>query len=223
MDFTFLSKTELFRGASPEEIEEMLTCLSALQKHYAKGAVIYRAGEPARALGLVLAGKVTMEHDDVWGMKSILGHAGPGQIFAETYASIPGEPMMVNAVAAEPADILFLQLSRILRPCAFACSYHNRLVENLLKVTAEKNLGLSRRILHTAPKTIRARALSYLSFEATRQGGMTIEIPYDRQQLADYLGVDRSALSAELSKMQRDGLLTVHKNVFTLASHLPAD
>lgn len=223
MDFAFLSGTELFRGASPEEIQEMLACLLAREKSYARGAVICRAGEPVKALGMVLSGGVTIEHDDLWGDKNILGRVGPGEIFAETYASIPGAPMMVSAVAAEPARVLFLQVSRILRPCAKACACHNQLTENLLAVTAQKNLTLSRRILHTSPKTIRGRVLSYLSYEAAKQGSLTVKIPYNRQQMADYLGVDRSALSNELSKMQRANILDVQKNVFVLANTLPEE
>lgn len=216
MDYSFLSKTILFRGSTPEETEKMLTCLGAEQKHFSKSAIIYHTGDTVQSMGLVLSGSVIIENDDLWGNRSILNYIGPGQIFAETYASIPGEPLMVNVVAAEPVDVLFLNTGRILKTCPNTCDHHSKLIRNLLAVTAQKNLNLSRRILHTSAKSIRGRLLSYLSFQASKEGSYRFTIPFNRQQLADYLGVDRSALSNELGKMQKDGILTVEKNLFCL-------
>jgi len=216
MDVTLLSKTILFRGTTPEEIDSMLNCLGAETRLYGKGDTIYRVGDVVGALGVVLAGGVTIENDDLWGNRSILGHVGPGQIFAEAYACVPGEPMMVSAVAAEKSEVLFLDAGRVLTTCPQGCTFHNRLIANLLAVLAQENLNLSRRILHTSAKSIRGRVISYLSFQAARQGTTSFSIPFNRQELADYLGVDRSALSAELGRMQKDGLLTVHKNQFAL-------
>lgn len=216
MDYAFLSGTRLFRGTAPQEIEAMLSCLAAREKHFAKNEVIYEAGEAVTSLGVVLAGSVTIENDDVWGNRSILDDARPGDVFAETYACVPGEPMMVRVVAAEPTDVLFLDTQHLLHMCARTCAYHAQLISNLLMISAQKNLNLSRRIFHTSSKSIRGRVLSYLSYQALRSGSRTFAIPFNRQQLADYLSVDRSALSNELGKMQKDGLLTVQKNRFTL-------
>lgn len=218
MDFNFLCKTALFRGVTPEGAAEMLQCLGAEERHYKKGRTILQAGEPTESLGLVLSGRAQMEMDDLWGNRSILGSAAPGFVFGETYACVPGEPLMINVTAAEDTDVLFLRVSRVLQTCPSACSHHSRLVRNLLTLSAEKNLGLSRRIQHTTPKSIRGRLLAYLSFQATRSGGLEFTIPFDRQQLADYLGVDRSAMSAELSKMQREGLLQTRRNHFILSA-----
>lgn len=216
MDFSFLSKTVLFKGVSPEEVEKMVSCLSAEHKLFSKGERIYCAGDTVQSMGLVLSGGVNIESDDIWGNKSILSHVSAGQIFAETYACIPGEPLMVDVVATEPAEILFLNTGHILQTCPSVCPYHSKLIRNLLFVLAQKNLNLSHRIFHTSPKSIRGRLVSYLSFQAARQGSYRITIPFNRQQLADYLSVDRSAMSNELSKMQRDGLLNVSKNTFEL-------
>mgnify|MGYP000202421004 FL=1 len=150
------------------------------------------------------------------GNKSVLASIEAGDTFAETYAFLPQEPMMVNVVAAEASDVLFLNAEQVIQICPDACPHHGMLVRNLLMVSAQKNLMLSRRIFHTAPKTIRGRVLSYLSFQAAHCGSRAFEIPFNRQQLADYLSVDRSALSNELSKMQREGLLTVTHNRFCL-------
>ncbi|MDY3618783.1 Crp/Fnr family transcriptional regulator [Agathobaculum sp.] len=220
MDYLFLSRTALFHGASAEEVESMLNCLCAVSRRFAKGAEIFRAGEVVSSMGLVLSGALHIENNDLWGNKSIINRIPAGHIFAETYACIPGEPLMVNVSAAEPCEVLFLSPARLLKTCPSACPHHMRLIQNLLAVTAQKNLALSRRILHTTPKTIRKRLTSYLAYEAARRGSVSFSIPFDRQQLADYLSVDRSALSNELSKMQRDGLLRVRKNEFVLTSML---
>ena len=223
MDYYFLSKTILFRGTTPEEIKTMLGCLNAETKQFSRGSVIYHAGDTVTAIGLVLSGSVSIENDDVWGNKSILDKAGPGQVFAETYACVPGAPLMISVVASEAAEILFLDVGRILHVCSNACSFHNKLIRNLLAISAQKNLNLSRRIFHTSSKSIRGRLLSYLSFQSIQCGSREFEIPFNRQQLADYLSVDRSAMSNELSKMQRDGLLRLDRNHFTLTGIDPED
>ena len=123
---------------------------------------------------------------------------------------------MVNVVAAEICDILFINTRRLLNPCSGNCSYHNKVIRNLLTISAQKNLNLSNRIFHTSSKSTRGRLLSYLSFQATRKGVYEFSIPFNRQQLADYLNVDRSALSNELSKMQKEGILSYQKNHFRL-------
>lgn len=220
MDYSFLSKTLLFRGITAGEIEHMMGCLDGRCKKYMKGEMIYRAGDVIQSLGMVLSGSVYIENDDILGNKSILDVAAPGQAFAETYACVPGEPLMVSAVAAEPSEILFLNIGQGLQTCSNNCVYHGRLIKNLLAISAQKNLNLSRRIFHTRSKSIRGRLLSYLSFQATRQGSLEFDIPFNRQQLADYLSVDRSAMSNELSKMQKEGILTVNKNHFLLKKEM---
>lgn len=216
MDYIFLSKTNLFRGTSAEEIKSMLHCLNAEKKSFLKNEVIYHAGNTVTSLGMVLSGSAFIENDDLWGNKSVLDLILPGQVFGETYASLPGEPLMFHVVASEATEVLFLNVNRLIKVCPNSCEHHSKLIQNLLCIFAQKNLNLTRRSLHTAPKSIRSRLLSYLSAQAIRQGRRDFVIPFNRQQLADYLNVDRSALSNELSKMQRDGLIQVEKNHFRL-------
>lgn len=220
MDYNFLSKTVLFRGIAPDEVKSILRCLNAEQRQYKKGMVIYHAGDSVQSMGLVLSGHIQIENDDFWGNKSILDIAGPGTVFAETYACVPGEPLMVSVLAAGPADVLFLNIGRVLKTCSETCAHHSKLIRNLLTVSAGKNLNLSRRIFHTSSKSIRGRLLSYLSYQAVRCGKKEFEIPFNRQQLADYLNVDRSALSNELGKMQREGLIVFSRNHFELKETL---
>jgi len=226
MNFDILKKSPLFFGMEQNEIESMLSCLDARQRCYKKDAVILHTGDIVQSMGLVLEGSVNIESFDFDGKKNILSHVVQGELFAETYASIPSEPLMVNVTAAEKCEILFLNAKRMFTICSNACQYHNKLIHNLLAVSAQKNLNLSRRIMHTSPHTIRERIESYLSFESQRTncGGISsankksFVIPFDRQQLADYLNVDRSALSHELSKMQEEGIIEFDKNNFRIVN-----
>ncbi len=216
MDETFLANTLLFHGTSPQEAKQMLNCLGAFEKNYRKGEIILQAGSITENIGMLLSGGANIEIDDAWGNNTILSHVKPGQLFAETYACIPGEPLLVNVRASEKSTVLFLNAAKVMTTCSHSCMYHNQLIHNLLQISAQKNLALSRRSVHTSSKSIRGRLLSYLSEQAKLAGSYAFTIPFDRQQLADYLGVERSALSNELSKMQKDELITCHKNEFTI-------
>ena len=212
---SFISKTALFRGCSEEDITNMAEHLDFRTNKYRKGDVILGAGSIVTDIGLVLSGSVRIEHSDLWGNKSILGITPAGGVFAESYACIPNEPMMVDAVANEDCNILFISVPKLFMPCS-VCKNQNRLIQNLVMISARKNLQLSRRSLHTSPKTIRGRLLSYFSQQVSAQGSSKIVIPFDRQQLADYLNLDRSALSKELGKMKNDGLIEYKKNIFEI-------
>ena len=203
MDISFLNKSLLFRGILASEIAEMQTCLHFREKEYKKAEVIYHAGDPVRDIGLILRGSVSIEHDDIWGNKSILDTVGPGQIFGEAYACVPDFPLPISVVAAADCSVLFIGMADILHFCSKACSYHSKLIRNLLMIAAQKNLNLSRRIFHTSAKSIRGRLLSYLSFQATSQGSYSFPIPFNRQQLADYLSVDRSAERRSFDRRQK--------------------
>lgn len=213
MNYSFLSKTPLFIGCSEEEIEHMLICLKHSVRQYKKGEYVYNAGDIVKDVCVVLAGSVQIENIDVLGNKSILGIADKGEIFAESYACIPNQPMLVDVLTREECEILFVNV-----PALFAesnsCGHGAKLIQNLLRISSRKNLNLSMRIFHSAPKTIRARLYSYFSEQISLQGSSDIRIPLDRQQLADYLGVDRTALSKELGRMRDEGLLTFRKNEF---------
>lgn len=174
MDYQFLSRTALFQGSEPEQVKEMMKCFYARERHYRKGEIVLYMGDLVKDLGLVLSGGVTIERDDLLGNRSIFGHAGPGQIFAETYACVPEEPLMVNVVADEDTDILFLDIGRVLTTCRSTCTHHSMLIRNLLLASARKNLGLSERIMHTSPKSIRGRLISFFSAQAARQGSRKI-------------------------------------------------
>lgn len=214
MNYFLLGQSELFMGIEQKELEALLDCLKPMRRKYRKGEYVCRAGESIRHMGFILEGSVNIERNDIWGNQSLLGRVVAGEVFGETYACVPGEVLMVDVVAVEACDILFLDMGKLLKTCSSACGFHNRLIQNLVGVMAAKNLNLSRKINDTAPKSIRGRLLSYLSHQVVKQGAYQFEIPFNRQQLADYLGVDRSAMSNELGKMQREGLIEYRKNWF---------
>lgn len=219
MNYSFLSKTALFRGCSEEDIAVMEKHLDFKTVKYKKGTVILSEGTVISDIGLVLYGSIQIEYVDIWGNKSILGTVNAGGVFAEAYACVPGEPVMIDVIANEDTEILFVSVPKIFAHCSF-CNSQSRLIQNLVKISAMKNLQLSRRALHTSPKTIRGRLLSYFSHQVLMQGSRRIKLPFDRQQLADYLNLDRSALSKELGKMKKDGLIEYRKNEFEIKAEL---
>ena len=216
MDIHLLAGTRLFQGIREHEIEAMLTCLSAEERTYGKDAYIYRAGDVTGRLGVVMEGAVNIIKDDVWGNRKIIENIGGGQIFGETYACRKGEPRMVDVQASERSRILFMDENRILTTCSSSCDFHNRLIRSLMYVLAGKNLMLTKKMDIITPKSLRERVMVYLSQESVKQGCRTVTVPFNRQQRADYLSVDRSALAAELSRMPRDGVVSYEKNRFTI-------
>ncbi len=206
----------LFKGIEIENLSKLLEKLDTARRHFSKGEILCHMGEEADALGIVLKGRVQIENDDLWGNRSVLDIVGPGKIFAETYACVPGEKMLVNAVAAEHTEVLFIKVMPLFSDCAKKFPGGEMLIKNLLLIMARKNLHLSRRSIDTAPKTIRGKLLSYLSGQAAASGKKDFTIPFNRQQLADYLNVDRSALSGEISRMRREGLLDTYRSHFVL-------
>lgn len=214
-----VERCALFRGLADEELAEALKNLGAEERRYSRGETVLSAGQPTEKMGLVLAGGVTIESCDLWGNRSILSHVGPGEFFAETYAMLPAEPLLVDVQANEVSRILFLHIGGLAR-IAGEEPWQRQVLTNLLGISAEKNLRLSARSFHTAPKSIRGRLMSYLYAQAVQQGSTEFSIPFDRQQLADYLNVERTALSKELGKMKRDGVLDYRKNRFRLIGEL---
>ncbi|HWQ06184.1 MAG TPA: Crp/Fnr family transcriptional regulator [Feifaniaceae bacterium] len=214
--YGFLKKTSLFRGTSEEELPTLLDCLAPTTREYAKNELILRQGEDVSAVGLVLSGRAQIIEEDFWGNRSILADAWPGDLFAEAYAFLPGELLRVSVVAAEPTSVMLLDGKRMLEVCSSACRFHTRLVQNILAESARKNLALTRKVSHMSKRSTREKLLSYLSGQALGAGSDAFEIPFNRQQLADYLCVDRSAMSSELCKMRDEGLLVFDKNSFQL-------
>lgn len=194
----------------------MLSCLDTRMENFTKEAFVLRTGETVESIGIVLSGSVLVIQEDIWGNRNILSKAGPAQTFAVAFACAPGSILNVSVIADTPTTVLFLNVKRILHVCPSACSHHSRIIRNLLTDLAEKNLRFSEKLTHMGQRTTRAKLMSYFSAEAQRLGTYEFDIPFSRQQLADYLAVERSGLSLELGKMRDEGVLDFHKNHFVL-------
>ena len=211
-----MAASPLFRGIPAEELEALLTCMGAARRRYRRGQMILHRGDRADRLGLVLSGTVHIVKEDFWGDRTIVGLAEPGEVFAESYACLNSEPLEVSVLAAADTEVLFLDAGRAVTGCSRGCAAHSQLSRNLLALLAGRNLALTRKMGHMARRTTRDKVLSFLSAQALRAGGPAFDIPLDRQQLADYLAVDRSALSAVLGRLRQEGVLAFHKNHFRL-------
>ena len=211
-----IRSAQLFSGVSEDELTAMLSCLKAEKRDFPKEDFVLRSGDTADSIGLALAGTVLVIQEDIWGNRNILYKEGPGQTFAAEYACAPGSVLNVSVVAETPVTALFLNVKRILNVCPSACAHHSRIIRNLLSELAEKNLRFNEKLTHMGQRTTRSKIMSYLSAEAQRLGKYEFDIPFSRQQLADYLAVERSGLSLELGKMRSEGLLDFHKSHFVL-------
>lgn len=211
-----LEKSKLFTNMGECEIYKILSCLQAKLLTYKKGEHIFKAGEHISQITILVDGKLLIQQDDFWGNRSIINAIQPGEMFAEAYVSPDSEAILNNVIAEKDSTIISFDIDKLLSVCPLACEFHSAVVKNLLFAISEKNRILVQKIGHISKRSIRAKLLSYLSDEAKRKNSSSFTIPFNRQQLADFLSVDRSAMSNELCKMRNDGLLKFDKNHFTL-------
>jgi CRP-like cAMP-binding protein len=211
-----LRNSPFFQGMTEEEILSVLHCVSASVLHKKKDEYILRVGDSTESMGLVLRGSVLVLQEDLWGHRNIIHRIGPGEYFAEPFAATAGSVLNVSVVADEDTEFMLLNMERFLKTCPHACAHHSRMVRNLVSVMARRVLDLNEKLTHMAKRSTREKLLSYLSAESMRQGKLAFTIPYDRQQLADYLSVERAAMSVELGKLQKEGLLKTNRNYFEL-------
>lgn len=211
-----LTTTRLFAGISGEEVVGMLDCLSAKTRAYKKDEYIFRQGDKVNFIPILVKGKIHIRRDDFWGNRSIVNIIEAGEMFGEAYVPPESGAILNDVVALEDCAVIFFDLQKILTACPSACRFHKTLIQNLFFVISEKNRKLIQKLGHMSKRSTREKLVSYLSEEAKKQNSSSITIPFNRQQLADFLSVDRSAMSNELCKMRDDGLLVFQKNKFTL-------
>ena len=206
----------LFDGIENGELEQLLPCLGGRRVLFDEGEYILKEGRAVREVGVVCSGAVHILRDDFWGNRTILAHVERGGLFGEAFSFARVECLPVSVTAAEKTEVLFINCERIITVCPSACEFHNRLVRNMLKILAEKNMTLTQKIGHMGKRTTREKILSYLSEQAKKAGGESFTIPLNRQEMADYLAVDRSAMSKELGRLKEEGQISFHKNQFQL-------
>ena len=211
-----LKHTQLFSGVGNEEISSMLNCLQAKLLTFKKGDYVFREGEHIDNICVLVHGKLLVQHDDFWGNRNIVNIIRVGEMFGEAYIAPESGALINDVIAAENCHIVFFDFKRILTVCPTACRFHSMVIQNLFFSISEKNRKLVQKISHMSKRSTRSKLISYLSEEAKRHNNSHFTIPFTRQQLADFLCVDRSAMSNELCKMRDEGLLLFDKNEFTL-------
>lgn len=216
INFDVLMKNPLFAGLDRDSIRSLMGCLNASITHTRKGEPVFLEGDPTDRIGLVLEGAVQIVRDDFYGNRTVLAVTEPGELFAETFVCAGQEAMPVSGYAISDSKILWLDCKKMLTVCTNACGFHNTLVQNLLQVLAQKNLRLNQKIQVMSQKTTREKLMAYLLDQAKQKDSREFTIPLDRQALADFLGVERSAMSAELSKLRRGGVLETKGSSFRL-------
>ena len=211
-----LKRTRMFAGVGEEEMESMLSCLGARVRSYKSGEYVFRQGEHPSAIVILAEGRLHICNDDYWGNRSIISAVSEGEMFGEAYAAPNSGALLNDVVAIEDSTLIFFDVKRVLTTCSSACRFHTMVVQNLFFAISEKNRKLVQKLGHMSKRSTREKLISYLSGEAKIHSSGEFEIPFNRQQLADFLSVDRSAMSAELSKMRAEGLLEYNKNSFKL-------
>ncbi len=213
---SILKRTQIFAGVGEEEIATMLSCLNARLQTYKKGDYVWRQGTCLNDIMVLLEGDLHVQKDDYWGNRNIFGRIAVGDIFGEANITPENGVLHHDVVAVEDSVVMLFDVKRVLTTCSSACRFHTTVVQNMFFAISDKNRQLVEKLGHMTKRTTRSKLISYLSEEARRHNSTSFRIPFNRQQLADYLSVDRSAMSNELCKMRNEGLLEFDRNRFRL-------
>ncbi|MEG0829391.1 MAG: Crp/Fnr family transcriptional regulator [Anaerovoracaceae bacterium] len=211
-----MKKSPIFAKIKESDLEELLKCLSARTKQYEKGQHILTVGEQATFTGMLLTGQVHIIKEDFLGNKGIIAQVVPGEIFGEAFSFMETKELPISVVAVEKTKVLFLDYKKIITMCTSSCGFHGQLIKNLIRILSQKNILLTEKIDYISRRTTREKLIAYLSEAAFKAGKNTFTIPFNRQQLADYLAIDRSAMSLQLCKMRDEGLIEFEKNKFKI-------
>lgn len=206
----------LFQNVAEDDLNTLLGCLDAKEVTFRRNQTIYFEEDIITKVGIVIEGSAHIIKEDLWGNRSILTNLEAGDMFGEAFSCAGEEKISVSVIAAEDTKILLIDCRRMLTSCSSACVFHTQLIKNMLSIMGRKNIQLTQKMEHMTKRTTKEKLLSYLSAEAKRYGKSTFDIPFNRQELADYLSVDRSAMSNELCKMREDGILEFEHNHFEL-------
>ncbi len=216
-DFLYVIKrSPLFYGLRDDEIPTMLQCLAAEQRIFQAGESIFRMGQAATDFAMIVKGRGQVIRENFWGGEEGYEILEPGSLFGQEFACAQATVLPVGLIALEECEAVFMEYKRMINVCSLACGFHNRLLQNMLRILADQTVWMDRTIRHMSQKTIREKLLSYLSEEAVRHGSPSFEVPFNRKELAEYLAVDRSAMSSELGRLQKEGFLEVTRNRFVL-------
>ena len=216
MMFEKIKNSPLFRGIDESQLASLLACLTAVKRRYRKDELIFVAGEKPISVGIVLSGSVRVLQEDFWGNRTILAHIESSGLFGEAFSCAEQVALPVSVIACEATEIMLIDYRKIITTCSSACVFHTQLVMNMMRILAKKNILLTKKLEYLSKRTTREKLLSFLSAQAVSAKSTIVEIPFNKTELAEYLCVDRSALSRELSAMKAEGLLQYDKNSFEL-------
>jgi len=211
-----LNKCPLFFGIADDDLLRMLGCLGAVVEVFDKKYTIFAEGSRSKYVGIILSGSAQVVQLDFYGNRSIIQNVGATELFGEAFACAEVESLPVSVIANEPCEVMFIDCGHILHTCQNGCGFHHQLIFNLMKALAKKSLQFHERIAVTSKRTTREKLLAYLNAQSKYFNCNSFVINFDRQELADYLEVDRSGLSAEISKLRKEGIIDCHKNRFVL-------
>ena len=214
--FDVLSKCILFKNINKDDLLSVIKCLGGIVKSYSKDDIIISEGDNAEILGVILEGSVHITRIDYYGNRDIIAGFKKGEIFGETISIIDNNKMLVNVIADEDTKVLIIKMKKILSPCDKPCYFHKEILLNLLHALAKKNIMFNKKIEIMSKKTTKEKLMCYLSFQAKENNSSEFEIPFNRQELADYLGVERSGLSVEINKLKKEGIIDSNKNYFKI-------
>ncbi|MBO5293470.1 MAG: Crp/Fnr family transcriptional regulator [Lachnospiraceae bacterium] len=214
--FEILSQCPLFDGIEQEDLDTMIECLNGKTIKVSKGTPVFLEGDSVRFVGVVLSGTAQVIREDYYGNRSVMTVLQPGELFAEVFSCAGFETMPVSVIALTDSEVLLLDCRHVFASCSNSCHFHSLLMKNLLQEMAQKNLALTQKIRYMSQKTTKEKLIAYLADQAKKQGSSEFVIPYNRQSLADYLGVERSAMSAEISKLKKSGQIDSRGSWFCL-------
>lgn len=211
-----LRNCKLFENISDENLQAMLSCLGAEVRSYTKNQYLFTEGETVSHIGIILSGTAQIVRVDFYGNRSIVAVIEPPQLFGESFACTETRSVPVNVIAEKDCEVMLINSQKMLHPCCDACEFHSRIIFNLMKEIAAKNLLLNQKIEIISKRTTREKLMTYLLIQAKQYGKSSFTVPYDRQELADFLEVDRSGLSAEISKLRKENVIECKRNFFRL-------
>jgi len=214
--FNALKECILFKNIDNKNLNSILHCLNVRRKIFTKGQIVFAEGDPATHLGIVISGCVQIVREDYYGNRSVMAKLGESEVFGEVFAYANIKAMPVNVIACENTEVILIDSKKLTSTCANACSFHNNMIYNLLEIIAAKNLAFNRKLEVICKRTTREKLMTYLLLQAKEMGSNTFTIPYNRQELADYLDVDRSGLSSEISKLRNEKIILCNKSTFTI-------
>ncbi|MBQ9949043.1 MAG: Crp/Fnr family transcriptional regulator [Oscillospiraceae bacterium] len=214
--FDILRRCPLFMDISEHDLSALLPCLGARVEHFDRKSTIIGEGSPAKYIGVILSGSAQVVQMDYCGNRSIVSGVETADVFSESYACAGISSMPASIIANEPCEVMLIDSVRITSSCSNACGFHQKLIYNLMKELATKNIMFHQKIEVTSKRTTREKLMAYLMLQAKKKGSNSFVIPFNRQELADYLEVDRSGLSVEIGKLRSEGVLLSERNSFTL-------